>query len=178
MSKEPPTSQPGGATNVPKPNGDTAGPCAASWDQGRLQNHTFRGGQAGRHLQLGADPRGLVFRVFCFRSLPADFRSTPCDINARHSMIGVLFTGPDIGKFHSGGRISAVFFDNTNVLADNNGFLLTQSYGELCNDKWRFAAGLQFDVFAPNLPTVSVLFRRWSRRSVTPSAANSGWSVT
>ena len=47
-----------------------------------------------------------------------------------------------------------MFFDNTNVFADNNGFLLTQSYGELFNDKWRFAAGLQFDVFAPGLPTV------------------------
>ena len=69
-------------------------------------------------------------------------------------MLGVLFTGPDIGKFHSGGRISAVFFDNTNIFADRNGFMLTQSYGELFNDQWRFAAGLQLDVFAPNLPTV------------------------
>ena len=46
-----------------------------------------------------------------------------------------------------------MFFDNT-VLADRNGFLLQQSYGELFNDDWRFAAGLQFDVFAPGLPTV------------------------
>ena len=46
-----------------------------------------------------------------------------------------------------------MFFDTT-VLADHNGFLLQQSYGELFNDHWRFAAGLQFDVFAPGLPTV------------------------
>ena len=46
-----------------------------------------------------------------------------------------------------------MFFDNT-ILADRNGFLLQQSYGELFNDHWRFAAGLQFDVFAPGLPTV------------------------
>ena len=58
-----------------------------------------------------------------------------------------------IGDFQSGGRISAVFFDNT-ILADRNGFLLQQSYGELFNDDWRFAAGLQLDVFAPGLPTV------------------------
>ena len=58
-----------------------------------------------------------------------------------------------IGNFQSGGRISAVFFDNT-ILADRNGFLLQQSYGELFNDDWRFAAGLQLDVFAPGLPTV------------------------
>ena len=46
-----------------------------------------------------------------------------------------------------------MFFD-ASVLADQNGFLLQQSYGELFNDHWRFAAGLQFDVFAPGLPTV------------------------
>ena len=34
------------------------------------------------------------------------------------------------------------------------GFCCRQSYGELINDDWRFAAGLQFDVFAPGLPTV------------------------
>ena len=75
------------------------------------------------------------------------------DINARNSQVGVAFTGPDIGEFHSGGRISAVFFDNTNLFADRNGFLLTQSYGELFNDRWRFAAGLQLDVVAPAVPT-------------------------
>ena len=69
-------------------------------------------------------------------------------------MVGLLFTGPDIGKFHSGGKIQAVFVDNTNVFADRNGFMLTQAYGELFNDKWRFAAGLQLDVFAPSLPTL------------------------
>ena len=47
-----------------------------------------------------------------------------------------------------------MFFDNTNLFADNNGFLLTQSYGELFNDRWRFAAGLQLDVVAPAVPTV------------------------
>ena len=46
-----------------------------------------------------------------------------------------------------------MFFDNT-ILADRYGFLLQQSYGELFNDDWRFAAGLQLDVFAPGLPTV------------------------
>ena len=34
------------------------------------------------------------------------------------------------------------------------GFMLTQAYGELFNEKWRFAAGLQLDVFAPLVPTV------------------------
>jgi hypothetical protein len=81
------------------------------------------------------------------------FTNHTLDLNARQSLLGVLFTGPNIRNFHSGGRISAVFFD-ASVLADQNGFLLQQSYGELFNEHWRFAAGLQFDVFAPGLPTV------------------------
>jgi hypothetical protein len=81
------------------------------------------------------------------------FPQNTIDVNARQSQLGVAFTGPMIGDFQSGGKISAVFFDNT-ILADRNGFLLQQSYGELFNDYWRFAAGLQLDVFAPGLPTV------------------------
>ena len=81
------------------------------------------------------------------------FPQNTIDLNARQSQLGVNFTGPMIGDFQSGGKISAVFFDNT-ILADRNGFLLQQAYGELFNDQWRFAAGLQLDVFAPGLPTV------------------------
>ncbi len=81
------------------------------------------------------------------------FPQNTIDLNARQSMLGVTFTGPMIGDFQTGGRVSAVFFDNT-ILADRNGFLLQQSYGELFNENWRFAAGLQFDVFAPGFPTV------------------------
>src|SRR6187551_2424587 len=81
------------------------------------------------------------------------FPQNTFDANARQSQLGVAFTGPMIGDLQSGGRISAVFFDST-ILADRNGFLLQQSYGELFNEHWRIAAGLQLDVFAPGLPTV------------------------
>jgi len=101
-----------------------------------------------------ARTQGPGMPAFLVPKIPGGFREATIALNARNSMVGLLFTGPDIGKFHSGGKISAVFVDNTNVFADRNGFMLTQSYGELFNDKWRFAAGLQLDVFAPNLPTV------------------------
>jgi hypothetical protein len=45
-------------------------------------------------------------------------------------------------------------FFNDNVIQDTYGFLPLQAFGELKNDQWRFAAGLQFDVFAPGIPTV------------------------
>ena len=113
----------------------------------------FSGGPSWTSFTTRRVPWRPVLRFCCFRSFPADSSNPTMDINARQSMLGVLFTGPKIGSFQSGGRISAVFFDPT-VVADSNGFLLQQSYGELFNDQWRFAAGLQFDVFAPGLPTV------------------------
>ena len=100
-----------------------------------------------------ARPQAPGVPFFLVPTFAGGFPQNTIDINARQSQLGVAFTGPMIGNFQSGGRISAVFFDNT-ILADRNGFLLQQSYGELFNDDWRFAAGLQLDVFAPGLPTV------------------------
>ena len=52
---------------------DTAG---FELDQGRLQDHTFRGGQAGRLLRLGADPgaryAGFSGSEVCRRIFAAD----------------------------------------------------------------------------------------------------------
>ena len=78
---------------------------------------------------------------------------TTFDLHARQSTIGAAFTGPQIGGFQSGGLVMAMFY-NAAVIVDQYGFLPLQAYGELRNQDWRFAAGLQFDIFAPGLPTV------------------------
>ena len=100
-----------------------------------------------------ARPQAPGTPVFLVPKFAGGFSQRTIDINARNSNVGLAFTGPDIWEFHSGGRISAVFFDSS-VLEDKYGFLLTQSYGELFNDRWRFAAGLQLDVIGPPTPTV------------------------
>ena len=81
------------------------------------------------------------------------FEESTVSIHARQSTIGAAFTGPQFGGFQSGGQMIAMFF-NDSVLRDTYGFLPLQAYGELKNDRWRFAAGLQFDVFAPGIPTI------------------------
>ena len=81
-------------------------------DQGRLQDRDFRGGQAGRLFTPGAAP-GARYSVFSGSEVRGRIFESTLDINARQSMLGVLFTGPKIGNFQSGGRISAVFFDST-----------------------------------------------------------------
>jgi len=127
-------------------------PLDLSWTKGDFKITLFGAVRLDAYFN-SARTQGAGLPGFLFPKFAGGFSQQNMSMNARHSMVGLLFRGPDIGKFHSGGRMQAVFFDNTNVFADNNGFMLTQSYGELWNDKWRFAAGLQLDVFAPNLPT-------------------------
>ena len=74
-------------------------------------------------------------------------------IHARQSTIGAAYTGPQFCGFQAGGTIIAMFF-NDSVIADRYGLLPLQAFGELKNEDWRFAAGLQFDVFSPGIPTV------------------------
>jgi len=74
-------------------------------------------------------------------------------VHARQSTVGAAFTGPQVGDFQSGGLVLAMFFNDA-VIIDQYGFLPLQAYGELRNQDWRFAAGLQFDVFSPGIPTV------------------------
>ncbi len=74
-------------------------------------------------------------------------------IHARQSTLAAAFTGPQFGGLQSGGTIITLFF-NDSVVADQYGILPLQAFGELKNEDWRFAAGLQFDVFSPGIPTV------------------------
>ena len=74
-------------------------------------------------------------------------------IHARQSTLAAAFTGPQFGGFQSGGTFITMFF-NDSVIADQYGILPLQAFGELRNEDWRFAAGLQFDVFSPGIPTV------------------------
>jgi hypothetical protein len=75
------------------------------------------------------------------------------DIHARQTTLGAAFVGPKMGDLQAGGTVVVMLF-NDNIIADKYGILPLQAYGELKNDVWRMAAGLQFDVFAPGLPTV------------------------
>jgi hypothetical protein len=43
---------------------------------------------------------------------------------------------------------------NDNVIIDRYGLLPIQAFGQIKNDEWRFAAGLQLDIFNPLNPTV------------------------
>jgi hypothetical protein len=80
-------------------------------------------------------------------------RNPTFDANARQTTLFGLFSGPEVFDFKTGGAVLVCLYDNS-VVADLYGLLPINAYGELKNDDWRIAAGLQFDVFNPLNPTV------------------------
>lgn len=75
------------------------------------------------------------------------------DVHARATSLYFAGQGPEVGEFKSGGLIMFALY-NDSIITDRYGFLPYQGYGELKNEDWRFAAGLQMDIFAPVLPMV------------------------
>ena len=84
---------------------------------------------------------------------PTGAHQNTFDAHARQSNLYAVFSGPEIGNLKAGGLVLANFFNDA-VIVDRYGFLPIQAYGDLKNEDWRVAAGLQIDIFAPLLPTV------------------------
>lgn len=81
------------------------------------------------------------------------FPENTVDIHARSSFFGAAFSGPEVGGMKAGGLFLFCLYNDA-IIVDRYGFLPLQAYGELKNDEWRVSAGLQFNVFAPQLPTM------------------------
>src|SRR5262245_31606343 len=77
---------------------------------------------------------------------PFGFRQNTFDANARATTLFALVSGPKIGDFESGALVAVA------LIVDRYGILPIEAYAQLKNDDWRFAAGLQFDVFNPLNP--------------------------
>lgn len=90
---------------------------------------------------------------YLFPESPVGFDQNTVSIHSRQTTLGALFAGPELGQFQVGGLFMAMLFNDA-VLNDQYGFLPLQAFGELRNTNWRISAGLQFDVFAPKMPTV------------------------
>jgi hypothetical protein len=83
----------------------------------------------------------------------AGFRQNTFEATARQTTLYALISGPEVCGFQSGGFILATLY-NSSIIQDLYGFLPIEAYGELKNNDWRFAAGLQLDIFNPLNPTV------------------------
>ena len=74
------------------------------------------------------------------------------DITARASNLYFSVTGPRVGGFTLGGKIFAYL--TKDVSSPSYGLLPGLLYMEAKNEKWRFSAGQQTDVFAQRIPNM------------------------
>src|SRR5205807_1304600 len=80
--------------------------------------------------------------IFLAPASPFGFDTQTIDVNARPSALGAYFSGPELCGFKTGGLLLVSFY-NDNLIADRYGILPYQIWGDIKNDDWRFAAGLQ-----------------------------------
>jgi len=74
------------------------------------------------------------------------------NLTARQSIIQLAFQGNPIGDFTPAVFTSFTF--SNNIASETYNFAPLVAYGELSNKEWKFAAGLQFDVFLPRDPSM------------------------
>jgi len=81
------------------------------------------------------------------------FRQQTFDASSRPTTLFALISGPDMCGFQTSGVIMVCLYSSS-LIQDLYGILPIQAYLQLKNENWRFAAGLQFDIFNPLNPTV------------------------
>lgn len=91
--------------------------------------------------------------LFLLPSSPFGLNTNTFDIHARQSNIGATFIGTEANGFTPSATFVSFIASDT-LTGDNYGLLPYNAFGELRNEDWRFAAGLQNDVFNPRKPTV------------------------
>ncbi len=104
-------------------------------------------------LYNSARPVGPGTPFFLAPDSQFGFEQDTFDAHARQTALYAIISGPEVCGFESGGFILVNLY-NDSIIADRYGLLPIQAFGQLKNDEWRFAAGLQYDIFNPVLPTV------------------------
>jgi hypothetical protein len=81
------------------------------------------------------------------------FEEDTFDAHARSTTLYLAAKGPQIFEMESGGLVAVALY-NDSITVDRYGILPYQAFGDLKNEDWRIAGGLQVDIFAPLLPNV------------------------
>ena len=82
-------------------------------------------------------------------------RAEQISVTGQSTAIGLQISGPDLGHFKTGGLI-LFDFHGPIPAANEAGAYFIRGYGELVNDRWRFAFGQMEDLIAPlNATTVN-----------------------
>src|SRR5262245_43468206 len=102
---------------------------------------------------------------FLASRLTPEFNQHTFDATGRQTMLTAYVAGPDMCGFQSSAVFAAVLYSSS-LVEDLWGFLPVQAFAQLKNDNWRFAAGLQLDIFNPLHPNVLPITYLWASGNV------------
>jgi hypothetical protein len=91
--------------------------------------------------------------LFLLPPSPFGLDTSTFEMHARQSSFQLLYDGPQIEGWKTG-ALTKLFMSNSSLTSDTYGVLPIVAFGEMKNDDWRFAIGLQPDLFAPRDPGV------------------------
>ncbi|MFN7770867.1 MAG: hypothetical protein ACK5UC_27020 [Planctomycetaceae bacterium] len=81
------------------------------------------------------------------------YNTNTFEMHARQTNFQAVFTGPETGGFTPGAFLK-LYMTNSSLTSDTYGLLPVVAFADVKNDDWRFAIGLQPDLFAPRDPVV------------------------
>lgn len=91
--------------------------------------------------------------LFLLPPSPFGLDTSTFEMHARQSSFQLLYDGPNIEGWKTG-ALAKLYMSNSSLTSDTYGVLPIVAFGEMRNDDWRFAIGLQPDLFAPRDPVV------------------------
>jgi hypothetical protein len=91
--------------------------------------------------------------LFLLPPSPFGLDTSTFEMHARQSNFQLLYDGPQIEGWKTG-ALTKLYMSNSSLTSDTYGVLPIVAFGEMNNDDWRFAIGLQPDLFAPRDPGV------------------------
>lgn len=91
--------------------------------------------------------------LFLLPPSPFGLDTSTFEMHARQSSFQLLYDGPNIEGWKTG-ALAKLYMSNSSLTSDTYGVLPIVAFGEMRNDDWRFAIGLQPDLFAPRDPGV------------------------
>jgi hypothetical protein len=91
--------------------------------------------------------------LFLLPPSPFGLDTSTFEMHARQSSFQLLYEGPKIEGWKTG-ALAKLYMSNSSLTSDTYGVLPVVAFGEMRNEEWRFAIGLQPDLFAPRDPVV------------------------
>ncbi len=106
-------------------------------------------------LGIASTSRALVpwNPLLMFPASPYGLNTNTFDLHGRQTNFQGIFSGPEMFGFQTG-AFTRIYLQNGSLTSDTYGLLPAVAFADMKNEDWRFAVGLQPDVFTPRDPVM------------------------